>query len=177
MHVVSCMSAKLAALNRKKYDDGGAVRILKQLSLALLGGLTGYVLWTLFFDYTFLSALASSLIVNRRNEAVLATLLGNENHVIAVMLFIAAMLRTLPASVISGALVGFLLPRIRFKRTLCYAVLIWPFALYVWAFIGPPPSGLYESNRGVYILQALAIYALFYISVFVSFKLFEKEKQ
>ena len=173
MHVVSCMSAKLAAFNRKKYDDGGAVRILKQLSLALLGGLTGYVLWALFFDYTFLSALASSLIVNRRNEAFLATILGNENHIIAVMLFFAAMLRTLPASVISGALMGFLLPQIRFKRTLCYAVLIWPFALYAWAFIG----GLYESNRGVYMLQALAIYALFYVSVFVSFKLFKKEKQ
>ena len=150
------------------------MRVLKRLSLVLLGGLIGYGLWTLFFDHSFLSALASSLVVNKRNETFLATLLGNENQVIAAMLFFAAMLRTFPASVLSGTLVGFLLPYIRYKRSLCYAVLIWPFALYVWQFVG---SHVDEASRGVYILQALAIYTLFYVSVFVSFKLFKKEKQ
>jgi len=140
----------------------------------MLGGLIGYGLWTLFFDHSFLSTLASSLVVNKRNETFLAAILSNENLVIATMLFIAAMLRTFPASVLSGALVGFLLPHIRYKRSLCYAILIWPFALYVWQFVGPHVD---DASRGVYMLQALAIYALFYLSVFVSFKLFKKEKQ
>ena len=150
------------------------MHILKRLSFLLLGGLVGYGLWTLFFDHYFLSTLAATLIVNQRNDAILFRILGDENLVIVLMLFLASMLRTFPASVISGAVMGFFLPHTRYKRTLCYAVLIWPFALYLWQLVRPHVD---DASRGVYTLQSVAIYALFYLSVFVSYKLFKKEKQ
>ena len=150
------------------------MHLLKRLSFVLLGGLTGYLLWTLFFDHTFLSALAATLVVNQRNDVFLFRILGDENLVIAVMLFVASLLRTFPASVILGATMGYLLPHIRYKRTLCYAVLIWPFALYSWQLVSHHVD---DASRGVALLQAAAIYTLFYFSVFVSFKLFKKEKQ
>jgi hypothetical protein len=173
MHAASGMSAKLADFNIQQ-ATGCAMHILKRLFFVLLGSLVGYGLWTLFFDHYFLSAVAAALIVNQRNDAILFRILGDENLVIAVMLFVASLLRTFPASVILGAAMGFLLPHTRYKRSLCYAVLIWPLALYSWQLVRPHVD---DASKGVYILQAVAIYALFYLSVFVSFKLFKKEKQ
>jgi hypothetical protein len=48
---------------------------------------------------------------------------------------LAAVLRNLPASVLLGTVMGFLLPRIRDQRALCYSVLIWPIARYAWYLI------------------------------------------
>lgn len=156
-------------------QNGGAVRGLKRLSSVVLGGLIGYGLWRLYFDSSFLSSQAASLVVTKRNAAFLGALFGNENQVIAALLFMAAVLRTLPASVLLGTVMGFLLPRIRDQRALCYSVLIWPIARYAWHLIYPEARSFFEANWGAYVLQMIAIYVVFYVSLFVSFTLLKRK--
>jgi hypothetical protein len=90
-----------------------------------------------------------------------------------------------PGSFLLGLVVGTVLPRVRAKQWLCYCVLLWPtlelVASYAWLvqiesstspqFVLPLWKGRVQKS-----LVEFVIYSLFFVTVFVSYKIVSRGK-
>lgn len=149
-----------------------ASRTIRSLLVAVGGGLlVGCLLWQAYHLWRPVTDNAIAAVVNTTNALALASALGSVGRATLLLLGVIMILRSLTGGLILGLAVGLLLPRVRYKRLMCYAVLGWPALMWVWLSLrargmlgadGVDQAIRMWHRRGDYMLEAFYIYGVFF---------------